>query len=85
MDLARELKMVWNMSVTAMVIAVGPLWTVRYNLGKCFNKVEIRESIETLDHSIIKIGKDAYVILSSADSCRNTHIYILICRIITTQ
>ena len=53
LDLARELKMSWNMKVTVIPIGVGRLGTVLKNLEKRVGKLEIRGRIETIQTSVI--------------------------------
>ena len=48
LDLAWELKMLWNMKVTVIPIIVGALGTVPKNLEKRLDEEEIRERIETI-------------------------------------
>ena len=48
LDLARELKKLWNMRVKMIPIVVGALGTVPINLEKRLEELEIRGRIETI-------------------------------------
>ena len=48
LDLARELKRLWNMRVKVIPIVVGALETVLINLEKRLGDLEIRGRIETV-------------------------------------
>ena len=48
LDLARELKKLWNMRVKVIPIIVGALGTVPINLEKRLEDLEIRGRIETI-------------------------------------
>ena len=48
LDLARELKMLWNMRVKVIPIVVGALGTVPINLEKRLEDLEITGGIETI-------------------------------------
>ena len=48
LDLARELKKLWNMIVKVIPIGVGALGTVPINLEKRLEDLEIRGRIETI-------------------------------------
>ena len=48
LDLARELKKLWNMTVTVIPIVVGALGTIPKGLVKGTKDLEIREQVETI-------------------------------------
>ena len=48
LDLARELKKLWNMTVTVVPIMVGALGTVPKGLEKRLEELEIRRRIEPI-------------------------------------
>ena len=49
MDLARELRKVWNMKVTVIPIVIGLLGTVLKGLKRGFEELEIQGRIETIE------------------------------------
>ena len=48
MDLARELKNLWNIKVTVMPLVIGSLGTVTKILVQALENFEIREQVETI-------------------------------------
>ena len=48
LDLARELKKLWNMKVTVMPMVIGALGTVIKGLVKGLKELEIRRRVETI-------------------------------------
>ena len=48
LDLARELKKLWNMKVTFMLIVIGALGTVTKGLIKGLEALEVKERVETI-------------------------------------
>ena len=48
LDLARELKKLWNMKVTVIPILIGMLGTVTKELVQVQEDLEIRERVETI-------------------------------------
>ena len=48
LDLARELKSLWNMKVTVIPIVIGALGTVSKGLERGLEKLEIRRRSETI-------------------------------------
>ena len=48
LDLARELKKLWNMKVKVVPIVIGALGTIPKALEKSLDKLEIRGRIETI-------------------------------------
>ena len=57
LDLARELKKLWNMRVKVIPIVVGALGAVPINLEKRLEDMEIRGRIETIHTTALEIGK----------------------------
>ena len=55
LDLARELKTLWNMKVTLISIIVGAIGTILRELLKRLKDLEMRTNGDYPDHSIIKI------------------------------
>ena len=53
LDLARELKKLWNMKVTFTPIVIGPLGTVTKGLIKVLEDLEIRERVENIQITTI--------------------------------
>ena len=52
-DLARELKTLWNMKVTFILIIIGALGTVSKGLMKGLEDLEIRGRVETIQTTIL--------------------------------
>ena len=48
LDLARELKKLWNMNVTIVPIVIGALGTITKGLLKCLEDLEIGGRVETI-------------------------------------
>ena len=48
LDLARELKKLWNMKVTVIPIVIGAFGTVTKGLVKGLKDLKIRERVETI-------------------------------------
>ena len=48
LDLARELKKLWNMKVTVIPIVIGALSTVTKGLVQALENLEIRGRVETI-------------------------------------
>ena len=48
LDLARELKKLWNMKVTVITVVIGALGTVTKGLVQGLEDLEIRERVETI-------------------------------------
>ena len=48
LDLARELKKLWNMKVTVVPIVIGTLGTITKGLLKCLEDLEIGGRVETI-------------------------------------
>ena len=48
LDLARELKNLWNMKVMVMLIVIGALGTVTKGLVKGLKELEIRKQVEII-------------------------------------
>ena len=66
MDLARELKKLWNMKVTVMPIVTGALGTVPNVLEKRPTEVEIRGRIETIQTiAVLKSDKIFTIVLKA--------------------
>ena len=53
MDLARELKMLWNMKVKVIPIVVGALGTVPKGIEKVLENLEIRGRIDTIQNTTL--------------------------------
>ena len=51
--LARELKNLWNMKVTVILIVIGALWTTTNGLLKGPEDLEIRGQVETIQISVL--------------------------------
>ena len=49
LDLARELKRLWNMKVTIVPIVIGALGTITKGLLKCLEELEIGGRVETIE------------------------------------
>ena len=58
LDLARELKKLWNMKVTVIPVIIGALGTIPKGLVKGLKDLEIRTSRDHSDNSIIKISQN---------------------------
>ena len=56
LDLARDLKKLWNMKVTVMPIVVGVLGMAPKGLERRLEELEIRGRIGHRNHSITKIS-----------------------------
>ena len=52
LDLARELKKLWNMKVTIVPIVIGALGTVTEGLLKGLEDLEVRRRVETIQTSL---------------------------------
>ena len=48
LNLARELRKLWNMRVTVVSIVIGTLGTITSSLEKSLDELEIRGTIETI-------------------------------------
>ena len=68
LDLARELKKLWNMKVTVIPIVVGALGTVTKGLVKRPEDLEIRGRVETIQ--TIALLRSVYCIIKSPGDLR---------------
>ena len=55
LDLARELKKLWNMKVTIVPIVIGALGTITKELLKGLEDLEVGERIETIQTTALLI------------------------------
>ncbi len=53
MDLARELKKLWNMKVKIIPIVIGAFGTITKGLIKRLEDVEIRGLVETIETTVL--------------------------------
>ena len=54
--LAKKLKMLWNMKVTAILIVIGELGTIPKDLIKGLEKLEIGERVDTIQTPTLLIS-----------------------------
>ena len=60
LDLARELKKLWNMKVTIIQIVIGALGSVTEGLIKGLENLEIRERVETIKTTALFLDRPEY-------------------------
>ena len=53
LDLAREVKLVWNMKVTIIPIRIGTFGTVTKGLLKKLENLEVRGRVETIQTTVL--------------------------------
>ena len=57
LDIARELKKLWNMKVTSIPIVIGPLTTITKRLVRGLETLEIRDRVETIYKALLRSAR----------------------------
>ena len=84
-DLARELKELWNMKLTGRPIVIGWLWTITKGLIKTPEDLKIKKNIETIYTTVLlKSGKILRIVLETwGDLLSLNHLLKLVWKTLT--